>query len=551
MRLFRERATESRSPSTSPERAAKLESPVASLGPVESTETVVAPVNAPEASVAPVDKPSPRKRGRLIFDGVEIPIIRRTRSPTKPRDSPVVPSGAARPLPATSKAGQVQLKPAFRSASPPPPSKAKPESARTDEQSSWLNTPARTSRAGPRKYGTSSRAPVTDSDGSDDPLANEPRRTSGGMRASRAASHPERAESEDDDADEAEVAMSLLSPRKEGRTRELNEPTVQPASDEADEDSDPPVQHTASRARSARPRKRAIPSSSPPAPFPVKKPRRVTPAAPPPDAPPARKPSLAGKRRPSTAAGKTPRARASLPPATPAPPLRAARATPSSSTRPSRSRKPAEGWWDLSRGLQAAEATSVRKRARESDEEDEKEREEPQPTRAKAPRRKVPRAAQRVVAAPQGQPAPAFDPVDGEDAAEEGDPAQDPPSHRSPSPAPTPEPEPQTEPAARKGPGKKRRKRKSIIMPRFKSRKRASNASETASQASPAPPRPTKKVAAAQSRASGVKAARRGGQKGRARVREQESTEEEEDEEDDDWAASRMGESEGGGAFSD
>ncbi|BGP47788.1 hypothetical protein JCM10450v2_003653 [Rhodotorula kratochvilovae] len=532
----------SRTPRTRTASGAGRSSPALSSSPVSPATSVKR--GPPNEAASPVKKNSPHKRSGFVFDCVEIPVAAKKRAnpPAHPASVPLASTSTAFALVAsTSYTPAVAAEPVQpsvqRSASPPPWSTTKPDPSSIfldgssgaapvpPDGSSWLDAPAKTSRPSPKKYGSSSRVPQeqelpSDEEESDDPLASGSRRGSGVQgRKKVVRSEPEEEEESEDDDDE-EVARSLLSPKGKGRASVPFEQSCEPveyagedegARDDAqhvdDFEDEEPVQHSASRSRS-RARKRVIPSSSPPAAAPPhkKKPRRSTLPVAPDTVPPPRKPSLAGKTRPSLA-GKAPRA--SLAPVTPAAPARAERnsGTPDSSARPSRVRKPATGWWDIQRGMEAAEASAAKKRARDEDEEPEQEAESrPAPPTKKA---KVPRAAKRVVAAAAKERTPPL--AESEPEPEPQEDFEDDPAigENEPGQSPSPAPVQQPVPTSRAAPARKRKKRKSVVMPRYKNRNRASAAS--ASQASPAPAsQPVKKTAAASlSRASGVKVARK------------------------------------------
>ncbi|GAA6050240.1 hypothetical protein JCM3770_002751 [Rhodotorula araucariae] len=530
----------SRTPRTRTASTAGGSSPIRSSSPVSAPAIIKDAEPLDAAWPGTVKKPSPWRRGGLVFDCVEIPVHAK-----KGSSNPQAYAAAApfEPIASTSSAtapsaghaefaGPVELA-RHRSASPPPPSSTKaepsaifladsagPTTAEPEGGLSWLDAPPKTSRPSPQKYGsTSSRArrePAlpSDEDESEDPLASGPRRGHGATGRTKVARiQPEQEDGSEDEDEDEEVARRLLSPKGKGRA---DAPPLRrvgtPEHDCADEvqqdfdDDDEPIQHSASRSRS-RARKRVMLSSSPPAVAspPQKKPRRSALLAPHNTVPPARKPSLAGKNRPPLT-GKAPRA--SLAPVTPATPARDERlsGTPGSSARPSRVRKPATRWWDLQRGAETAEAGSVKKRAWDDEDEPEQEGPRPAPPTKKA---KVPRAAKRVIAATRGptlQPADPDPEPDGEDPVKDLAFEKDEPVNRSPSP--TPEPEPQPAPTRLTAPAKKRKKRKSVVMPRYKNRHRASTAS--ASQASPVPQPQRKSAATSLSRATGVKAARKG-----------------------------------------
>ncbi|GAA5849494.1 hypothetical protein JCM8547_000472 [Rhodosporidiobolus lusitaniae] len=208
----------------------------------------------------------------------------------------------------------------------------------------------------------------------------------------------------------------------------------------------------------------------------------------------------------------------------------AAAATPGSASRPQRQRKPVQGWWEIGRGVEAAEAgiVSPRKRPREEEqvEDGEEEREEeqveeeeeqgapaPPPKKMRGRPRKVVPVVQSTLPLPdeveveqeevQEEHEASVQPVDEDDfddlpnGSGAGDTSfdaadtsfePDPSAHddnddqeepAKPTPAQT-----KDRPGVRKD-GKKRRKRKSVIMPRFKHRQ--STAASTAAAPSPAP----------------------------------------------------------------
>ncbi|BGO91322.1 hypothetical protein NBRC10512_007061 [Rhodotorula toruloides] len=462
---------------------------------------------AEEPASRPPGKKAPRRDSTFI--GVEILVSPRKR-PAHARNS------TAPPAASTSRAGlakEVAHSPVepniFDSPaapSPPPPAGSK----------SWLDAPAEarlSQRLGQQGVDGDSQDDLDDE--SDDPLAEpivgeKPQNTSQRSPARRSiarakvANGPE--SSSDASSDDEAVAKRLLNGTStmghaDARAAFENEP-------ERGQDDGKVRQRSVEESIPQR-KKRAGDATPPP----KAKRRRVSSsasqAAPSTSEHVPRRPSLAGKVRQPSASQPAPTARG-----TPARVNSASAArrksrstidtsTPGSSARPARSRKPVDGWWDISRGAEAA-TVSAKKRGRnememaEVDKNDELEKED------KAVKRQRKRRA--IESSPelgadvetQERHAEREKSVaredDGYDNSRDDD--FDPSAHgeveddksvASPKPAKKP-PVPKTTPAdGANGGKKKRRKRKSLVMPTFRNRKRQSAAATASASASPAP----------------------------------------------------------------
>ncbi|GAA5970773.1 hypothetical protein JCM11641_004450 [Rhodosporidiobolus odoratus] len=424
---------------------------------------------------------------------------------------------------------------------PPAPLAVEPEPA-------WLDLPPKPSRA--RKYGSRTsaspvkqvepRSRITSSD-SEDPLAGpspsqetvqlprlseevEEQEPPPPKRRRRSVSKSERATKEasiengqgdlkhDGEKGEKQARGETGLPQYEEETEGRADSAAPVGHDDEDEDEDDEPLPALRRKRPAPTLPQADDSADEDERSP-KKPRA--------DLKPLRAPSLAGKKpRPSTESpanaphptGSSRKARppllptnTSAPPATPATATFSSRRhrsvdtddgeTPASATRPRRNRKSTQGWWELGRGLEAAEVTmSIKKRAREEGEEeiaDERDlaeqEEEPQASPRQKGKKPAPprrRASSEPLAAPpvgegedDNQDEPQLNGVDTsfepdtsfeqeDENGEDGDQEQ-PHEEDKPNRSPT-----KTSQSASTKPGKKRRKRKSVAMPRFKNRTR-------------------------------------------------------------------------------
>jgi len=520
-------------------------STAAPSAPVERKKDVVAEPPRASSSDARKGKAAParsagatsaRKRNKLLFDGVEIPLRTTLRSS---HNEVAVPAHAPQPSTSTAPAPRARSTPS--TAPRPTKVKAPRRSAHAGAPTKQPHAPAASTSA-PRKRTVPSLTLAADSD-SDDPLSRPAPQHRTSASADRAT--PE----QDSDSDDAEVAESLLSPRAKTSSVRRRKSASAPHGDDVEEraseqhGSSPIAVLPASSARKGRGRKRVVPSSSPPpadaAAPPHKKPRRsVAVASPPPPAgrPPARKPSLAGKHRTSSsttsasAPRKTPQAGTSVSSATPSVPLTpftpAAAATApssvdererepaggtSSAARPRRTRKSTDRWWDLQIGSDTGGSASAsgKKRARDDDDDEEEEGERKNAHLGRPAKRKAPVGASRAAARVTVEAKSASVSVVADDNDNEDD--EDPLSmsnaraaepERSPSPAPAHSPVlvGSSPPVVVADPPKKKRRRTTIdvVVP---SRRTSSATSAREQAAAPPPARPRAKA-----RASGVAA---------------------------------------------
>ncbi|BGP31763.1 hypothetical protein JCM10296v2_003537 [Rhodotorula toruloides] len=488
--------------------------PPSSSTPSQGSQPPRARTLSARQQAAPAQEPASRPPGKKAhrqvstFIGVEIIVPPRKR-PGRARNS------TAPPVASTSRAGSathVACSPVepniFDSPaapSPPPPAGSK----------SCLDGPVEASRvqpAGQRDVEIASQDDLDDE--SDDPLA-EPivgrkRQNTSQRSPARRSIAPAKVanggeSSSDASSDQEAVAKRLLN----GTSMTVHIGARTAVEDEAERGEDDSKMRRRSEDDSALQRKKRARDATPPS---KAKRRRVSSnaasqAAPTTSQQVPRRPSLAGKiRQPSASqpaqfAHRTP-ARIAAGGREPRPAADAS--TPGSLGRPARSRKSVDGWWDISRGEQAA-TSSAKKRGRdemamgEMDENDEPEKQDKVVQRKR--KRRVIESSPELGADVEAQERHAereesvareddgydnsrdddFDPSAYAEVEEDDKSLGSPKAAKK---APVPKASPAT---GANGGKKKRRKRKSIVMPTFRSRKRQSAAAAASASASPAP----------------------------------------------------------------
>ncbi|EGU11850.1 Cell wall surface anchor family protein [Rhodotorula toruloides ATCC 204091] len=504
-----------------------VQKPPSSSTPSQETRPPRARTLSARQQAAPAQEPASRPPGKKAhrrgstFIGVEIIVSPRKR-PARARNS------TAQPAASTSRAGPAKevahspVEPNIfdspAAPSPPPPAGSK----------SWLDAPVEASRVQPAGQQEADGESQDDlEDESDDPLAepiagNKRQNASQRLPVRRSIAPAKvangRESSSDASSDDEAVAKRLLN-----GTSTTDYPNARPAvEDEAERVEDDSKVRQRSEDDSALQRKKRARDATPPS---KAKRRRVSSTSASQPAPSTsqqvpRRPSLAGKIRQPSASQPTPAARGTPARVESASAARrksrsaADASTPGSMARPARSRKPVDGWWDISRGEEAA-TSSAKKRKRnevelgEGDENDEQE-EQHKVVERKRKRRAIessPELGADVEA--QERHAEREESVahedDGYDNSRDDDfhPSadaeveEDDEALASPKPAKK-APIPKASPANGANSGKKkRRKRKSLVMPTFRNRKRQQSAAAAASaSASPAPshtpdPRPS------------------------------------------------------------
>lgn len=463
----------------------------------------------------------PHRRGST-FIGVEILVSPRKR-PARARNStapPVASTSRAGPAKEPERAPEANIFDSPAAASTPPPVPGK----------SWLDASAKTGR---RQSVAGQRIDDEDDDDlddeSDDPLA-EPikgKKREGASelpvkRHSKARACAADEQSDESGEDEAVARTLLNGTGVNGRQR---------AAHETDADTEQEQDHGEEGEKSRReedgeepapPRKKRSRDATPPS---KAKRRRVSLTSAPSGSQAAsssqqapRRPSLAGKisqsaaSQPARTARETP-ARTDSTSGAPRGSITSAHgSTPGSSNRPARTRKPVDGWWDISRGIEAA-APSAKKRKREETSAVAGEGTETVEPKRGRKRRAVESSPELGVEAetherPDRREASMaredddfdnsrdddFDPTADAEVDEDD---EDDESLASPKPvkkAPVPKATPVN--GANGTTKKKRRKRKSIVMPTFRNRKRQSAVAAASASASPAPsqtpdPRPS------------------------------------------------------------